>query len=90
MSLAHGMRPGRKPIRRCKVNPELRRAIRDAGLQLNKSERGRRVKAELRALFENGGYGLDSQNMIALCIIVEAVRVGERDAVRDALHPQSP
>lgn len=64
---------------------KLSEAMDDAIASLRGSERGRRVLRDLKALYKNGGYGLDSTNMTALCILVEAVRVGRGGYLQDSL-----
>lgn len=68
-----------------KDTAKLDAAIFGAVKQLRRSERGQQVLTDLKALLDNGGYGLDSENMTALCILVESVRVGQTDTVSEAL-----
>lgn len=67
-------------------NPKLLKAIHNAVECLNSSERGHQVLIDLRALLSKNGYGLDSQNMTSLCILVEAVRTGFAGTVSEELQ----
>jgi hypothetical protein len=53
----------------------------EAFAQLNKSERGRQAIMELKQLCDNGGYGLDPNNLQALSSIFSAMR--QDDGFRD-------
>lgn len=65
--------------------PKIKAAVSNAVKQLSKSERGRRVLYNLKTLLDDGGYGLDSRNSVAFCVLVEAVRVGQSDTVSQEL-----
>lgn len=69
---------------------KMEKAIEDSVAQLIKSERGMQVLRDVRSLFRNGAYGLDSRNMVALCVLVEAVRVGFTDTVDEAISEVIP
>lgn len=51
--------------------------------QLSSSERGRQVLADLHAVLDNGGIGLDSTNAHALVTLVVAVSQGDGWAVKE-------
>ena len=56
--------------------------------QLAGSERGRQALADLRALLNNGGTGLDQNNVRALAgLLALATSGGAAGSVLDALYP---
>ena len=66
-------------------NVRLDKAITSAVQQLRKSERGQQVLRDVKSLIENGAAGLDSQNMIAMCVLIESVRVGKVGTVLEEI-----
>ena len=58
------------------MNAKMEKAIRNASRQLEKSERGQQAKRDLLTMFENGALGLDSENQIAVQILLLAAMKG--------------
>lgn len=70
------------------TDAKLDAAILKAAKQLSRSERGRDTLQQLRQLFTTAACSLDSENMIALCVLVEALRVGKYATIIDAIEAQ--
>lgn len=63
-------------------------AIKGAVARLGRSERGRQALKDFRAMLHHGATSLDCENMAALLILLEGVRIGLAGSVLEAATEQ--